>query len=59
MAGIVACGQTILDVIAAFWPAQIDHIPKEVNFSQGTRPYFYTNENGKEFNLKRLLSTTK
>ncbi|EKM60387.1 uncharacterized protein PHACADRAFT_203599 [Phanerochaete carnosa HHB-10118-sp] len=54
--GIVACGQTILDIIASFWPSTLDQIPKEVNLSCGTRPYFFSGEEGSQIQLRELLS---
>ena len=55
--GIVACGQTVLDLITRFWPSAIDQTPKELNLGGGTRPYFFRSDGNIE--LQTLMSKSK
>lgn len=40
-AGIVICGQSILQLIGQVWPTSIDQLPKEMNMQAGVRPLFF------------------
>ncbi|KAJ3552328.1 hypothetical protein NM688_g4205 [Phlebia brevispora] len=42
--GIVNCGQTVLDLLGAFWPTLIDQIPAESGRRAGSLPLCLTSE---------------
>lgn len=57
--GIVACSQTILDLISEFWPDSVDYVPREAGLSTESLPCFFHNVGGEDVDLKKLISTFK
>ena len=57
--GIVACGQTVLDLISKYWPDSVDYVPKEGKLSPGSLPYFFRNTEGTDIDLKGLMRSSK
>ncbi|KAI0089802.1 hypothetical protein BDY19DRAFT_992766 [Irpex rosettiformis] len=52
--GILACAQSVLDCISAFWPATVDRLPKEEGLCRGKQPIMFVRQGGEE-DLLRLL----
>lgn len=57
--GILRCAQTVLDLIALYWPFSIDKVPKEEGHIGGQRPLYFNAEENDYVLLKSLITKAR